>query len=117
MKKIYHLTTCQTCKKILAETKPGRDCELQNIKEIAITAEELDAMKTLAGSYDVLFSKRSQKYRAWNLQGKNLTESDKHDLILKEYTFLKRPVAIIGKRIFIGNASATISELKKALRS
>ena len=117
MKKIYHLATCQTCKKIIAETKPGKDFVLQNIKEDKITPEQLDEMKKLAGSYDALFTKRSMKFRAWNLQNKELTEKDKRDLILKEYTFLKRPVFVIDGKIFIGNAKATVEGIKKAIKS
>ncbi len=117
MKKIYHLATCQTCQKIIAEVKPGKEFVLQNIKEEKITATQLDDMKKLAGSYDALFTKRSMKFRAWNLQAKELTEKDKRDLILKEYTFLKRPVFMIGNDIFIGNAKATIESIKKAIKS
>ena len=116
MKKIYHLATCETCRKIISETKPGKDFMLQNIKEEKITAVELDHMKKLAGSYDALFTKRSMKFRAWNLQDKELTENDKRDLILREYTFLKRPVFIIGGNIFIGNAKAVVESIKKAIK-
>lgn len=117
MKKIYHLATCQTCQKIIAETKPGKDFVFQNIKEEKITADQLDEMKKLAGSYDALFTKRSMKFRAWNLQDKELTEKDKRDLILKEYTFLKRPVFIVGQNIFIGNAKMTVEDIKKMIKS
>lgn len=116
MKKIYHLATCQTCKKIIAEVKPGKDVILQNIKEETITPAQLDEMKALAGSYDALFTKRSRKFQEWNLKDKTLTEKDKRDLILKEYTFLKRPVFIIENSIFIGNAKATVEGIKKAIK-
>ncbi|NUM81433.1 hypothetical protein HUU42_11565 [bacterium] len=116
MKKIYHLATCQTCKKIIAEVKPGKDVILQNIKEETITPAQLDEMKALAGSYDALFTKRSRKFQEWNLKDKTLTEKDKRDLILKEYTFLKRPVFIIKNSIFIGNAKATVEGIKKAIK-
>ena len=33
-----------------------------------------------------------------------LTEKDYRKYILQEYTFLKRPVMVIGNEIFIGNA-------------
>ena len=117
MKKIYHLATCKTCQKIIAETKPGKDFVLQNIKEEKITPSQLDELKKMAGSYDALFTKRSMKFRAWNLQDKNLSEKDKRDLILKEYSFLKRPVFVVGQNIFIGNAKATVGSIKKAINS
>ncbi|MBL7961649.1 hypothetical protein JNL27_15555 [bacterium] len=117
MKKIYHLATCKTCQKIITEIKPDKNFIFQNIKEEKITPEQLDEMKKLAGSYDALFTKRSMKFRAWNLQDKNLTENNKRDLILKEYTFLKRPVFIVGQNIFTGNAKTTVENIKKAVKS
>ncbi|HEY8919750.1 MAG TPA: ArsC/Spx/MgsR family protein, partial [Chitinophaga sp.] len=55
-----------------------------------------------AGSYEALFSRRSQKYRPMGLHEKTLTEKDYRDLILQEYTFLKRPVAIVDGKIYVG---------------
>ncbi|HNP21410.1 MAG TPA: ArsC/Spx/MgsR family protein [Panacibacter sp.] len=72
-------------------------------------------MKKLAGSYETLFSRRALKYRAMGLHEKELTEKDYRDLILDEYTFLKRPVAIIDNKIFIGNTNAVVAALKEAL--
>lgn len=103
MNKIYHLSTCGTCKKILEETNAkARGFELQDIKKEKITPEQLDEMKALAGSYESLFSRRSQQYRPMGLHEKELTENDYRSLILQEYSFLKRPVAIVGDRIYVG---------------
>ncbi|HVI49328.1 MAG TPA: ArsC/Spx/MgsR family protein [Chitinophaga sp.] len=103
MNKIYHLSTCSTCKKILDEIKAkDRGFILQDIKTEKITPEQLDEMHALAGSYEALFSRRSQQYRPMGLHEKILAEKDYRELILQEYTFLKRPVAIIGNRIYIG---------------
>jgi arsenate reductase len=44
-----------------------------------------------------------------------LTEDDYKNYILKEYTFLKRPVIIIGSKIFIGNSKNTIAAVKTEL--
>ena len=37
MKKIYHLSTCDTCQRILKELQPLDGFELQDIKSIKIT--------------------------------------------------------------------------------
>src|SRR4051794_2577714 len=103
MQKIYYLSTCSTCKRILDELNPGKSFTMQDIKKEAITAGQLEEMKNLSGSYESLFSRRSQQYKALNLKDKKLAEADYRDLILSEYTFLKRPVIINGKQIFIGN--------------
>jgi len=103
MKKLYHLSTCSTCKKIIADTGiKEKGFVLQDIKTEKITAEQLDEMAKLAGSYEALFSRRSQQFRPMGLHEQTLTEKDYRRLILQEYTFLKRPVAIDGKKIFIG---------------
>ena len=112
MKKIYYLGTCSTCVKIINELKPGDDVEMQDIKKTSITGPQLTQMKKLAGSYEALFSRRSMKYRAWGLKEKVLNESDYRELILKEYTFLKRPVIIAGNVISIGNAKAEIDKVR-----
>ena len=114
-KKIYYLASCSTCQRIMKEVGVDASFEQQNIKEEAITAAQLEEMHALAGSYEALFSRKSMKYRAWELHDKTLTETDYRDLILKEYTFLKRPVFIIGKQIFIGNAKAAVEGVKEAL--
>lgn len=87
---------------------------LQDIKTEKITPAQLDEMHKLAGSYEALFSRRSQKYRPMGLHEKELTEKDYRDLILEEYTFLKRPVAIVGKQIFVGSDKKTVEGLLAA---
>ena len=72
-------------------------------------------MKKLAGSYEKLFSKRALLYKTMQLKEKKLSENEMHDLILQEYTFLKRPVIIFDERIFIGNAPKEIETLMNLL--
>jgi arsenate reductase len=89
---------------------------LQDIKSESITPIQLDKMKTLAGSYEALFSRKAIKYRTLGLHEKQLQESDYRQLILDEYTFLKRPVVLTESAIFIGNAAATVAAAKAALK-
>jgi arsenate reductase len=104
MKKIYHPGNCTTCQAIIKETAIDRKgFEMQNIKEEKITPAQLDEMKAIAGSYDALFSRRALKYKEFGLKGKQLTEKDYRKFILDEYTFLKRPVVIMGDKIFAGS--------------
>ena len=116
MKKIYHLSTCDTTQKILKEVEAKKKgAELQDIKTEKITPQQLDEMKKFAGSYEALFSRRAIKYKTLGLNRKQLTENDYRNLILEEYTFLKRPVTIINNQIFIGNTKDVVEKLKKAL--
>jgi len=112
MKKIYHLSTCSTCIRIIKELNPCADVILQDIKKEKITENQIDEMKDLAGSYETLFSRRAMKYKSMGLKEKTLTESDYKQLILDEYTFLKRPVIIVDDEIFIGNSKTVIAQAK-----
>ena len=104
MKKVYHLSTCSTSKAIIKENKlDKKGFEMQDIKTEKITAAQLDEMKKMAGSYEALFSRRAMKYKSLGLKDMNLGEKDYRKYILEEYTFLKRPVIINEKEIFIGS--------------
>ncbi|MGB3869057.1 MAG: ArsC/Spx/MgsR family protein [Flavobacteriales bacterium] len=109
MKKIYHLSTCTTCQRILKEIPRLERFVLQDIKTEPITPKQLDAMRELAGSYEALFSRRALKFRAMGLHEKQLAETDYRKLILQEYTFLKRPVIVIDGQQFVGNAKTVVA--------
>lgn len=105
MKKVFYLSTCSTSKRIIKELKlKEHNFELQDIKFDSITEEQLDAMKTMSGTYESLFSKIARKYKELGLKDKKLTENDFKSYILSEYTFLKRPVIIIDDAIFVGSS-------------
>ena len=112
--KIYHLSTCSTCQRILKAMPRLERFNLQDIKTVPITAAQLAGMKELAGSYEALFSRKAIKFRSMGLHEKQLTETDYRDLILSEYTFLKRPVILIGKKIFVGNSPAVVKAAVEA---
>lgn len=115
MKKIYYLSTCDTCKRIINELSINEhNFEMQDIKTVKITSGQLDEMKKLSGTYESLFSRIARKYK--ELSTKPSTEAEYKKLILEEYTFLKRPVIINGNEIFIGNSKATIELAKKSIK-
>jgi len=116
MKKIHHLATCNTCQRIIGELNNGEDFEMQNIKEKNVSAKELDKMAKQTGSYEALFSRRAMKYRSLGLNEQELTEKDYRSWILKEYTFLKRPVVQIGDKYFVGNTKKVVAEAVAALK-
>ena len=116
MKKIYYLKTCDTCKRIL-KSIPLNNFILQDIKSNPITVVQLEEMYSISGSYDKLFSKRAKKYKAMDLKNQTVTEEDMKQLILQEYTFLKRPVIIINSAIYIGNSKENIENLKYNLNN
>jgi len=117
IKKVYHLSTCSTCKRIIKELELGSDFELQNVKEQAITKGELEQLAKFSGSYESLLNRRSVLYRERNLKEQNLSEADCKGLILEHYSFLKRPVIQVGDQYFIGNAKKTIESAKLFLEN
>lgn len=108
MKKIYYLKTCDTCIRILKEMDTS-DFILQEIKTEPITVKQLDELYALTKSYEALFSRRAKKYKQMDLKNQELTEKDYRQLILDEYTFLKRPVIINGNEVYAGNNKKRIN--------
>ena len=117
MKKIYHLSTCDTCQRIIKELQLPEGFELQDIKTQNMTENQLDEMKARAGSYEALFSKRARLYREKGLNEKQLSEADYKNLILEHYTFLKRPVIFVDGKIFVGNSKKVVEAAKQAIYS
>jgi arsenate reductase-like glutaredoxin family protein len=117
MKKIYHLSTCNTCQRIIAELGGADEFDLQDIKSEPLTSEQLDRLRGQVGSYEDLFNRRARKYRSLGLDSQSLTEEDYRRLILEEYTFLKRPVVVIDDAVFVGNAKKTVAAAREKLKS
>ncbi|HSP40545.1 MAG TPA: ArsC/Spx/MgsR family protein [Gillisia sp.] len=115
MKKIYHLSTCDTCKRILKEIDPPSSYIIQDIKETPVTEEQLEEMSQFTESYEELINKRARLYKEQDLKNSDLDEEAYKNLILGHYTFLKRPVIINNDQIFIGNSPKTIAAAKKAI--
>ena len=110
MKRIYHLSTCSTCKRILKEINPDSTIELVDIKVNNIDAPTLDWIQSKIGSYEALFSKKAQKFRLQGLHEKQLSENDYRSLLLEEYTFLKRPFCINDENVTIGNTKDQVTK-------
>jgi len=114
MRKIYFLSSCSTCARIIKELGlEKKGFAFQDIKTEKITAVQLTEMKEKAGSYEALFSRVALKYKTLN--PKPSSENEYKKLILEEYTFLKRPVILIGKEIFVGNSPKNVAAAKAAL--
>ena len=86
-----------------------------DIKNKNIAIEEIEYMCKLSGGYEALFSRKAIKFRERNLHLKELSENEYKNLILEEYTFLKRPVIIYNDKIYIGNNKKLIEALKSII--
>ena len=114
MKKVYFLQTCDTCRRILKDVNTD-GFERQEIKTNNLTADQLEEMYAISGSYEALFNKRAKLYKSMDLKNQTLSEADYRQFLLDEYTFLKRPVFIVDEEIFIGNSKKVIEALKEKI--
>ncbi len=115
MKKIYYLSSCSTCARIIEELKlKQKKFIFQDIKTEKITKVQLDELKKLSGSFESMFSRVALKYKTLN--PKPSAENEYQKLILEEYTFLKRPVIISDGSIFIGNSKANVEAAKQLIK-
>lgn len=115
MQKVYFLSTCDTCKRVMNEVKIPSSFIIQDIKDQGISKDELEGLLNLAGTYEALFSRRAKLYQERNLKNNNLSEEDYKNLILEHYTFLKRPVIVNNDEIFIGSSAKTVAAAKKSI--
>jgi arsenate reductase-like glutaredoxin family protein len=117
MQKIYHLSTCDTCKRIIKEVEIPSSFIMQDIKKDQITVKQLEEMYALSGSYEALFSRRAKLYKERNLKDEKLLERDFKSLILEHYTFLNRPVILNKEEVFIGNSKKTVEAAKNSIKN
>ena len=114
MKKVYFLQTCDTCRRILKEVNTA-NFELQEVKANPVNVPQLEEMYAFTKSYEALFNRRAKLYKEMDLKNQTLSETDYRQLILDDYTFLKRPVFIVDDEIFVGNSKNVIEDLKKKI--
>lgn len=111
MRTVYYLKTCNTCLKILKQVPKLETFELRELKANPITLEELEALEAITKSYETLFNKQSQQYKALQLKGTSLSEVAIKTYILSHYSFLKRPIFHIDNTLFIGNKPEVLQAL------
>lgn len=111
MKKVFHLSTCDTCKRIMNQVNIDDSFDIQDIKTSPISSEQFDLLRSKVSNSEDLLNKRARKYTEMGLKDKLLSEKEIKNLITSEYTFLKRPVFMVGDSVFIGNSKKTIQSL------
>ena len=110
MKTIFFLSNCSTCKRIISEVNFPEDIDWRDIKKHPIAKEELIELKNRLGSYEFIFSKKARNYKAY--KGLELSESLMEELLMKDYTFLKRPLVLYDDFMSVGNEPKSITALK-----
>lgn len=117
MQKVYYLSSCDTCKRVMDEIAIPSSFIKQDIKVQGITEKELDELFNLTDSFEELFSRRAKLFQQRDLKDENLLEEDYKALILEHYTFLKRPVIVNNDKIFIGSSPKTVAAAKESIHS
>ena len=110
MKSVYFLSTCSTCQRILKLLNLPSDISLIDIKQTNIDGEALDKIAGMAGSYEQLFSKKAMKYKALGYVKLSLSKIEYRNIILEEYTFLRRPVIVYDEFFSIGNSKEEVNK-------
>ena len=112
MRVFFYLSSCDTCKRIIKTLNLDATITRVDIKTNPLTVSQLDELYSLTQSYEALFSKRAQLYKQRGLKNQKLEDTDYRSLLLEHYTFLKRPVLVYDKTIFIGNSSKATEAAK-----
>ena len=112
---LYWLPHCSTCKKA-AEflAKQGVViAKFHNIKEDQLSREEIEGLAEMVGGAENLFSRRAIKYREMGLNLREVSAAEMLDLMTEEYTFIKRPVLVVGEKAISGFSEKTYLEFLK----
>lgn len=91
--KIYHLKTCDTCRKaIKALRAAGHDPELIDVRADGLDRATLERFEAAVG-FEVLVNKKSTTWRGLSDEQKSsLSRESAIELLLEHPTLMKRPV-------------------------
>jgi arsenate reductase len=117
MKRVFYLESCSSCRRIIRDVNPTDDFVLQNLKNNPIDELQVDFLASITGSYESLFNKQARKYREMELFRKELSETDYKNLLLQEYTFLKRPIFVLDSSVFVCKNKDAINNLKSRIKT
>ena len=87
--------------------------ETIDIKKTPILKEDLEFAGTKYESYIELFNKRARKIKELGLDLDKKSNDEIKELILSEYSFLKRPLMIDGEHVLAGNAKKVVEQMKE----
>lgn len=115
MSKFYYLSTCSTCKRIIQELNLPDTITMIDIKHKPLTKNDIHELYSLTGSYEALINKRARMFKESGIMASQLKEEDFKELLYEHYTFLKRPILLLDKVLFIGNSKQTVANAKSFL--
>lgn len=109
-----HLSTCNTCKKIIKELNLSKyNIEIIDVKKTPITLAQIEKIYNKIGSYKSLINKRAQLLKQKKIDSKKITELEAKELLNDHYTFFKRPILFYNGKVFVGNSKKEVEMAKK----
>ena len=91
------------------------DVALIDIKKDPITSDDLTSARSHVATYMDLLNTRARKLKDLTKSYKEMTEDEVRNLILSDYTFLKRPLFLSDSVAIAGNSKSVIAELEAIL--
>ena len=76
MNKLYYLSSCSTCKRIINQWSLTKAIDLIDVKKTPLDEKNLKELYKITNSYETLFNKRAQMLKKLNLNINLLDEND-----------------------------------------
>lgn len=101
---LYAYSSCSSCTQAAAWLRRHNiDFRIVPIYQEPPAREEIEAMASrLEGGVHELVGTRSNKFRELGLKGKELSDSEWVDWLVKEPRLLRRPILTDGEKVIVG---------------
>ena len=102
--KVFHKTTCITCKKTITEIeRMNKDIEKRDFFKDPLSETELKKIIKMTGKKpSELLRKRDKMYKELDLENDKKTDNQIIKLIVKHPGLLLRPIIVTKNKVFVG---------------
>ena len=102
--KVFHKTTCITCKKTITEIeRMNKDIEKRDFFKEPLSETELKKIIKMTGKKpSELLRKRDKMYKELDLENDKKTDSQIIKLMVKHPGLLLRPITVTKNKAFVG---------------
>lgn len=110
--KIFHNPSCSKSRETLDILKnSGKNVEIiEYLKQTPSKEELFEIVNLLGGNAELIIRKTEEIYKE-KFKGKNLTQEEWIDAMLKYPKLIERPIVIDGKKAIIGRPPTNVLEL------
>ena len=102
--KVYHKSSCITCKKTISEIeRANADIEKRDFFKDPFSESELKKIIHMTGKKPIeMIRKRDKMYKELDLENNKKTDSQIIKLMVKHPGLILRPIVIIKNKVFVG---------------